>query len=250
MPHKPRKHGRQTPDAGPKKPDASHQPSRRRIWLFRLIAIFIGPILFLGLLEIGLRIAGYGYNPHVAVSCEIEGQPYLGENVKFGWRFFPPTLAREFEPFVFPARKPADTCRIFVLGASAAQGAPNNAFRFGRILEAMLQERFPSLRFEVVTAAMAAVNSHVVLEIAKDCARYEPDLFVIYLGNNEVVGPYGPGTVLTPALSNLHLIRLGIALRATKLGQLIFSLGGHGLGKDKLQSLARHGHVPRPAGAS
>jgi tetratricopeptide (TPR) repeat protein len=184
-------------------------------------------------LELALRAAGYGYNPHVAVKCEIDRQPYLGENVKFGWRFFPPILAREFEPFAFPARKPANTCRIFVLGSSAAQGIPNHAFCFGRFLEFMLEERFPGVHFEVVTTAMAAINSHVVLEIAKDCAQYDPDLFVVYMGNNEVVGPYGPGTVLTPALSNLHLIRFGIALRAAKIGQLVSSLlGSHRLGKE------------------
>ena len=189
--------------------------------------------MFLGLLELGLRAVGYGYNPHVAVRCEIDGKPHLGENVKFGWRFFPPILAREFEPFIFAAEKPADTCRIFVLGSSAAQGAPNNAFRFGRILEAMLQERFPDLRFEVITAAMAAINSHVVLEIARDCARYDPDLFVVYMGNNEVVGPYGPGTVLTPVLSNLHLIRLRIRLQATKVGQLISGAAGRRRPREK-----------------
>ena len=182
-------------------------------------------------------MVGYGYNPHVAVKCEIDRKPYLGENVKFAWRFFSPILAREFEPFAFPVQKPADTCRIFVLGSSAAQGIPNHAFCFGRFLQYMLQERFPGVHFEVITTAMAAINSHVVLEIAKDCARYDPDLFVVYMGNNEVVGPYGPGTVLTPALSNLHLIRLGIALRATKIGQLVSGLlGSHGLGKSGPQS--------------
>ena len=41
---------------------------------------------------------------------------------------------------------------------------------------------------------MAAINSHVVLPIAKDAARYEPDLFVVYLGNNEVIGPFSVGS--------------------------------------------------------
>jgi tetratricopeptide (TPR) repeat protein len=194
-----------------------------------LIVTVVGPVLFLGILELGLRAIGYGYNPHVAIPCEIDGRPHLGENVKFGWRFFPPILAREFEPFLFEVEKPANTCRIFVLGESAAQGAPNNAFRFARILEAMLCERFPDVRFEVITAAMAAINSHVVLEIARDCARYEPDFFVVYMGNNEVVGPYGPGTVLTSALSNLPLIRTAIRLRATKVGQLVSAMGGRRL---------------------
>ncbi len=211
-------------------------PAGRRIWLFRVAALLLAPVLFIGLMELGLRALGYGYNPSAVVRCGGDGDPYRGDNIKFGWRFFPPVLAREFEPFVFPARKAAGTYRIFVLGASAAQGTPNNAFRFGRIFEYMLEERFADVDFEVVTAAMAAINSHVVLEIAEDCARYDPDLFIVYLGNNEVVGPYGPGTVLTPALSNLHVIRLGVGLRATKTGQLLSGLfGGRGLRKQGSQ---------------
>ena len=226
MPRKPRKPRRLQIGAGARIRNPQSAIRNRRIWLFRLVAIVTAPVVFLGLLELGLRAVGYGYNPHVAVRCEIDHKPYLGENVKFAWRFFPPILAREFEPFAFPAQKPASTCRVFVLGSSAAQGIPNHAFCFGRFLQFMLQERFPGVNFEVITTAMAAINSHVVVEIAKDCARYEPDLFVVYMGNNEVVGPYGPGTVLTPALSNLHLIRLGIALRATKIGQLVFNVFG------------------------
>lgn len=171
--------------------------------------------------ELGLGVGGYGYHPGVTVPCRVHDQPHYGDNLEFGRRFFPAPLAREFEPFVFPADKPAGTYRIFVLGASAAQGVPNHAYRFGRILEVMLQERFPDIHLEVITAAMAAINSHVVLEITRDCARFDPDLFVVYLGNNEVVGPYGPGTVLTPAMSNLHLIRAGIAMRKTRIGQLL-----------------------------
>jgi tetratricopeptide (TPR) repeat protein len=213
---------RQTPGT---KPQTRRAPvTGWPLWLFRLIAVIGVPLALLCLVEAGLRVAGYGYDPHVTVPCTVKGVPHRGDNQMFSRRFFPTMLAREFEPFVFPTRKPAGTYRVFVLGASAAQGVPNHAFRFGRILETMLQERFPDTRFEVITAAMAAINSHVVVEVAKDCARYEPDLFVIYLGNNEVVGPYGPGTVLTPALSNLHLIRLAIAARKTRVGQLLSGL--------------------------
>ena len=98
------------------------------------------------------------------------------------------------EPCILSA-KPAGTVRIFVLGGSAAQGIPDPSFSFGRILEVMLRERYPDVKFEVVNAAMTAINSHVALEIARDCAAHQPDLFVVYMGNNEVVGPYGPGTV-------------------------------------------------------
>ena len=46
----------------------------------------------------------------------------------------------------------------------------------------------------------------------------------MYLGNNEVTGPYGAGTVYTLPLANLSVIRTGIALKATRLGQLLAGL--------------------------
>jgi len=73
---------------------------------------------------------------------------------------------------------------------------------------------------------MPAINSHVVFEIADDCTRYQGDLFVVYLGNNEVVGPYGAGTVFSTMSSSMSAIRLGIAIKATKLGQLVTNLLG------------------------
>ena len=71
---------------------------------------------------------------------------------------------------------------------------------------------------------MPAINSHVVVEIAKDCAKHHPDLFIVYLGNNEVTGPYGAGTVFTPLARHRFLIRAGVALRTMRLGQMLTQL--------------------------
>jgi len=195
-----------------------------RLWLFRVIALTVIPALLFLLLEIGLRIAGYGFSPSAIIECKVNGKACYCNNAKFAWQFFPPTIAREASPFAFPVDKSNGTYRIFVLGASAAAGTPDGAFCFGRILQVMLRQQYPQANFEVITIAMPAINSHVVLEIAKDCAHHQADLFIVYLGNNEVVGPYGAGTVFTPLSSNLSLIRFGIALKATKLGQLITNL--------------------------
>ena len=195
----------------------------RRLWLFRIIALTICPILLL-LAEFSLRITGYGFSPHAIIKCQLNGTDACCDNVKFGWRFFPKNIARESEPFIFPAEKPDNTYRIFILGASAAQGTPEPAFGFGRILQKMLHDKYPEVNFEIINTAMTAINSHVVVQIAKDCARNNPDLFIVYLGNNEVNGPYGAGTVYTLPLANLHLIRTGIALKATRLGQLLTDL--------------------------
>jgi tetratricopeptide (TPR) repeat protein len=222
---------------GPKaKHAAEPKPiTRRRLWLFRFTAAVVLPALLLGLLELALRIVGYGYPARAITSVRIDDARYGCDNARFSWRFFPRHLAREAAPYVFPATKPDGACRIFVLGASAAMGVPEPMFSFGRMLDVMLTDRYPGVRFEVVTTAMAAINSHVVLPIAKDAARYEPDLFVVYLGNNEVTGPYGAGTVFTPLSSNLSLIRTAIAFKGSRLGQLM---------TDAVGSLARTGSAP------
>ncbi|UCG58269.1 MAG: tetratricopeptide repeat protein [Phycisphaerales bacterium] len=206
------------------KAEERKQITRRRLWLFRFAAITVVPTLLLLSLGIGLRLAGYGYASTVTVKSRVNGAQGRGDNVKFGWRFFPRNISQEFDPFVFASDKPDNTYRIFVLGASAAQGTPDPAYSFGRILRVMLENAYPSADFEVIVAAMPAINSHVAVEIAKDLAEHHPDLFVVYMGNDEVVGPYGAGTVFTPMASNLSLIRMGIALKATRLGQLLARL--------------------------
>ncbi len=196
----------------------------RRLWLFRIIAVIVIPALLFLFLEIFLRLVGYGFPTTITIKDKINDGPCYYNNTKFAWRFFHPNIARTTEPFVFPANKSEDTYRIFVMGASAAAGTPDGAFCFGRMLEVMLRRQYPKANFEVITAAMPAINSHVVLEIADDCTRYQGDLFIVYLGNNEVVGPYGAGTVFSTMSSSMSAIRLRIALKATKLGQLVTNL--------------------------
>jgi hypothetical protein len=198
----------------------------RRLWLFRIVSLTIFPILLLLLAEVFLRIADYGFFPGAIIKYQADGKEVYCDNVRFGWRFFPRNISRESEPFIFPVEKSENTYRIFVLGASAAQGVPEPAFGFGRILEKMLEDKYPDINFEIINTAMTAINSHVVLQIAKDSARCDPDLFIVYLGNNEVTGPYGPSTVYTLPLGNLTLIRTGIAFKATRLGQLLTNLAG------------------------
>jgi len=198
----------------------------RRLWLFRVIAVTVIPVLLLLLLEISLRLVGYGFPTTITIKDKINDELCYYNNTKFAWRFFHPNIARTTEPFVFPVNKSENTYRIFVMGASAVAGTPDGAFCFGRMLKVMLRRQYPIANFEVITAAMPAINSHVVFEIADDCTRYQGDLFVVYLGNNEVVGPYGAGTVFSTMSSSMSAIRLGIAIKATKLGQLVTNLLG------------------------
>ena len=145
----------------------------------------------------------------------------LVQNDRFTWRFLGSDMARQPFPLAIPQKKPPGTIRIFVMGESAAFGDPQPDFGLPRMLEALLSQRFPSRRFEIVNAAMTAINSHAVLPVARECARQNGDIWVIYMGNNEVVGPFGAGTVFGPRVASLGLIRCSLALKATRMGQLL-----------------------------
>src|SRR5271170_7183820 len=187
--------------------------SRRRLWLFRLAAAVLGPLLLLLALEAGLRLAGVGHPMSFFLPLRIDGKDCLIENDRFGWRFFGPDMARAPFPFVIPKAKPPGTIRVFVFGESAAYGDPQPEFGLSRVLEALLEGRFAGQHFEVVNTAMTAINSHVILPIARDCAAQNGDFWVIYMGNNEVVGPYGSGTVFGPRGASRTLVRAGVAFK-------------------------------------
>jgi tetratricopeptide (TPR) repeat protein len=211
-----------------RKPTKNPAPplSRRKLWCFRLIALVGAPLLFLGLLELGLRLAGFGYPTAFFLKSSNRGEKTFVQNNQFGWRFFGRRMARLPEATSIPREKPPDTFRIFVFGESAAFGDPQPRFGLPRMLEAVLELRHPDKEFEVVNAAMTAINSHVILPLARDCAGAHGDVWVIYMGNNEVVGPFGAGTVFGSQALPLPLIRAGLALKATRVGQLLDALRG------------------------
>lgn len=205
--------------------------NRRRLWMFRLLAMVLVPLLLLVVLELMLRLFGYGYPTVFALKRSGAEPPVFIQNDRFCHRFIPSRLARNAYPFALNREKPPPGYRIFILGGSAAQGDPDPSFSFGRMLQIMLTARYPGIEFEVVNAAVVAINSHVVRDIAEDCARFEPDLFVIYMGHNEVVGPYGAGTVFGAQTPSLALIRTQLMFKTTRIGQFLndlFKLGMRG----------------------
>ena len=202
--------------------------SKTKTWIFRLVLIIGSPILCFGFLEIGLRFCDYGHPASLFLPQE---NGTLITNTKYTWRFFDPRIARTPEAISIPQEKPADTKRIFVLGGSAAQGVPHSGYSFSRILDVMLEEAYPEQKIEVYNVAMTAINSHSVLPIARECAKLDPDLFIIYMGNNEVVGPYGPGSVISGFQSSLITIRASLWLKGTKMSQLLANVL-RGVGND------------------
>jgi tetratricopeptide (TPR) repeat protein len=200
----------------------SLSPGRRRC--FQILAAVLVPLFFLGSIELGLRLGGYGHPTTFFVPGEVDGRPVLVENSRFGLRFFPAPIARQPTPTVMERDKPPGTVRVFVFGESAALGDPRPAYGVGRYVEVLLRERYPDARFEVVTVAMTAINSHAVLPIARECAKYDADVWVVYMGNNEMVGPFGAATVFGPQTPSLGFIRTTLAVKSTRTGQALAAL--------------------------
>ena len=178
----------------------------------------------LGGTEAGLRLAGYGFNPNLFKTIHIGTGEFFVNNDDFSLRFFPPQLARFPGPIRMAVKKSADAYRIFILGESAAMGDPEPAYAASRYLEALLSARYPKTHFEIINLGITAINSHVILPIARDCARQDGDLWIIYMGNNEMVGPFGAATVFGAKTPPLGLIRLNLAIQKTRLGQLLVNL--------------------------
>ncbi len=206
---------------GTSTPEPPKTRARRRG--FRIAALLL-PLLLLAGIELGLRWLGCGYPVNFFLPARVQHRDVLVENPQFARRYFPPGLARSPQPTVLPAVKPAGVCRVFIFGESAALGDPEPAYGAGRILEVLLGARYPGRRFEVVNVAVTAINSHVIRQIALDCAPRQGDVWILYLGNNEVVGPFGAGTVFGAQAPGLATIRGSIGLKALRLGQWLDSL--------------------------
>lgn len=198
---------------------------RRPQWATLVAVSVLVPLVLLAIIEVGLRVAGVGYNIDLLVPCTVRGTPASCYNLFFAAPYFPAGMVQTPRLYSIPATKPPGTFRIFVLGESAAMGDPDSAYGFSRYLEVMLRARYPSMKFEVVNTGSVAINSHVVLPIAEGLANQRPDVFIIYSGNNEVVGPYGPGTVLTSSAMSMPVVRSSMFYHSTRIGQFITRLG-------------------------
>jgi lysophospholipase L1-like esterase len=179
------------------------------------------PLVALGLAEGVLRLYGWGgYPPFlrtagtlpsgatVALVEPAASKPYFFAN---------PTRPGYAEETNFLLPKPA-TVRIFIVGESAAKGYPQpRNLSMQSFLQEMLTDAWPDRKVEVISLGTTAVASFPLVYMVDDAVRYEPDLVVFYVGNNEFFGAYGVasinsfGTLPTWALPWMRALR-GLAL--------------------------------------
>jgi Tfp pilus assembly protein PilF/lysophospholipase L1-like esterase len=190
----------------------------------RLALLVLAPAVFFCGLEGILRLAGYGRPTGLFIPA---GEPGLYRtNPDFTAPFIPSSFGIQPLNFTIRGHKEPGHIRVFVLGESAAQGVPDPDYGFASLLRAQLRARIPGREVEVYNLGITAINSHVVYQAARQLADFEPDLLVIYMGNNEIVGPFGPGCAYLPVTPPLWFIRAGAWVRGTRTGQLLSSIWG------------------------
>ena len=101
---------------------------------------------------------------------------------------------------------------------------PEPAYGASRYLEILLRERSPDIKTEVVNVAFTAINSHVIVPIARECAHRDGDLWIIYMGNNEMVGPFGAATVFGLQAPPMYCVKFVTGVQKTRVGQLLMEL--------------------------
>jgi tetratricopeptide (TPR) repeat protein len=91
-----------------------------------------------------------------------------------------------FCPQSFAAEKGPQTFRIFCLGGSTVQGRPYSVeTSFTTWLKLNLNAARPQTDFEVVNCGGISYASYRLVPIMRELLDYEPDLFIIYTGQNE-----------------------------------------------------------------
>ncbi|MFT4809852.1 MAG: tetratricopeptide (TPR) repeat protein [Paraglaciecola sp.] len=191
---------------------------------FSFITIVCIPALFFLALEGFLRLVGLGTHYDYFNEIDIQGKLHFQENKSFANQFYPPSLGVAPLNNTLKADRDDSVVRVYILGGSAAQGFPHINHGLDRHLNAHLQAALPDKTIEIINTAMTSVNSHVVYEVARTLPANSAEYAIILMGNNEVVGPYGPSTFSQNFLSSLSLIRSLQALKRTRIWQVTAKL--------------------------
>jgi len=86
----------------------------------------------------------------------------------------------------FPQQKDENTYRIFCMGGSTTFGRPyHDPLSFCGWLRAYLQAADPSRKWEVINAGGISYASYRVAHMMNELQDYQPDLFIVYSGQNE-----------------------------------------------------------------
>jgi lysophospholipase L1-like esterase len=207
------------PDAEAVERVATSRGRRIALWAVMLAL----PFVLLGAAELALRAAGFGQDREPLFMPSPQNANFLQANPRVVTRFFTdPARAPNvsIETAFFAASKPPGSFRVFVQGESSAAGFPYGlSAALSGVLDRRLEQAFPDREIEVISTAMAAVNSYALVDLADEIIAQQPDAVLVYVGHNEFLGFLGVGSSMRFAASPA-LTRVFLAVRDWRLFQL------------------------------
>jgi hypothetical protein len=161
--------------------------TRLKEWFLRFALLAGSLLLLFGVLEITLRMLGYAdpaerWDPFQGF--EGTNPVYVLER-RGGEEVIVPAPNKGGIIGTFAPQKPAGLIRIFAFGGSTTYGTPwNPHWAFSQRLEEILWQRH-GVQAEVVNVSMSGHGSARVLEVMREVVHYDPDVLVVYAGQNE-----------------------------------------------------------------
>jgi hypothetical protein len=185
-----------------------------------LLAIPIGLLL----LDVYLRFGGESFSSAPLLAVTENGETLWRPNRDFYTQLYGSTVSAgqdwDTQAFAVSAQPKEGVCRIIVLGESAAAGdPPDNGYSFSRVLTHLLHDAYPDRQFEVLNLARPAIDSYCLREVVRESARLlNPDLYIFYIGNNELTGAWGYVHPLSALVGeSTGLIRANMVLKRDPL---------------------------------
>jgi len=106
----------------------------------------------------------------------------------------------------FPKRKSANSYRIFCMGGSTTYGRPYfDEVSFCGWLRVYLRAADPTRNWEVINAGGVSYASYRVARLMKELKDYQPDLFIVYSGQNEFLEQRSYGRLMKLPLWVINL---------------------------------------------
>lgn len=190
--------------------------------LFKIISISI-PFLLILLIELILRMSGYGDNYQLFNKVKVDNKPdYLIMNSHIAKKYFKDKkFHSDNQSDLFLKTKTDSTFRVFVQGASTTVGFPYyRGGSFPRLLKHRLSQTFPEKNIEIINTGITAVNSYTLWDLTDKIIEQKPDLIIIYAGHNEYYGALGVGSSGSFGSSS-SLVRSYLFLKKYRFFQLL-----------------------------
>lgn len=209
------------------KPNSTLQFSKSKKVTYSIISICL-PFIFLVLLELILRLSGYGDNLSLFINHpDKEFENYSVVNPIIGKKYFQKVEYSAPAKDMFLKKKPDSIFRIFVMGSSTVAGFPyDRNLMFSRILNERLRDAYPDKKIEMVNTAITAINSFTLADFMPQILNEKPDAILIYAGHNEFYGAFGVGSN-EATFHNPTMIRLHLKLMDFKIYQLTVNIMGN-----------------------